>query len=55
MTKKTEKTKNDFNLNEALKTVNPYLLNSFKKFIESETISDEKTFNKLLKEFGELR
>lgn len=54
MTKKS-KTKKQFNLNEAIEEVNPFLRDGFLRFIKGEEIKSQKKFNELIKSYGELR
>ena len=44
-----------FNLEEALSEVNKYLREGFVAFIEDKKVKTQKEFDKLLKEYGELR
>lgn len=55
MSKKNEDVKAAFDLEVALKTVNPYFFPHFLEFISGEKISTQKQFDKLLKEYEELR
>lgn len=53
--KKTEEKKEEdksFDINKALETVNPFMLDGFKWFIIDKDIKNQKEFNKLLKEYG---
>lgn len=50
--KRQEKQADTFNINEALKNVNPYLKNGFHKFILNKDVKSQKDFEKLLKEYG---
>lgn len=56
MTKKKEEVKkDDFNLDDALSTVNRYLLEGFKQYIESEKVTSQKQFDKLYNDYKEFR
>ena len=50
--KKVEEEKDDFNIDIALKEVNPFLLEGFKRFILNKDVKTKKEFDKLLKEYG---
>lgn len=56
MAKKKEKEnkeeKGKFVLSEALKEVNPYMLEGFTRFILDKNVSSQKRFNELLGEYG---
>lgn len=56
MAKKKEKEnkeeKGKFVLSEALKEVNPYMLEGFTRFILDKNVTSQKRFNDLLKEYG---
>ena len=56
MAKKKEKEnkeeKGKFVLSEALKEVNPYMLEGFTRFIIDKNVTSQKRFNELLKEYG---
>ena len=51
---KKEPTSN-FNTEEALKNVNRFLKDGFRDYITDKTIKNQNQFNKLLKEYGEIR
>lgn len=51
---KKEPTSN-FNTEEALKDVNRFLKDGFRDYITDKTIKNQNQFNKLLKEYGEIR
>lgn len=51
---KKKKEKEDFNIQTALETVNPFILDGFKRFILNKEIKSEKEFNNLLEEYGGL-
>ena len=51
---KKEPTSN-FNTEEALKNVNRFLKDGFRDYIIDKTIKNQNQFNKLLKEYGEIR
>jgi len=60
MTKKKEKKsepeeKEDFNLAEALSTVNRYLIPGFSEYIKDEEIKSQKQFDKLYNDYKEFR
>lgn len=50
MVKKKEE--NKFNLEEALKGINPYLKDGFLLFIQDKSVKSQKTFDKYLKQYG---
>ena len=56
MAKKKEKEnkeeKGKFVLSEALKEVNPYMLEGFTRFILDKNVTSQKRFNELLKDYG---
>ena len=56
LSKKQEKEENDFNIEEMYKTVNPYLLEGFKKYIFANNIKikNAKDFEKVYKTYGGL-
>lgn len=45
----------NFNTEEALKNVNRFLKDGFRDYITDKTIKNQNQFNKLLKEYGEIR
>ena len=47
-----EEKKESFDLKNALETVNPYMLDGFKRFLVGKDVTSQKQFNKLLKEYG---
>lgn len=47
-----EEKDNKFVLSEALKEVNPYMLEGFTRFILDKNVTSQKRFNDLLKEYG---
>lgn len=49
---KEKKEKEDFDIQTALETVNPFILDGFKRFILNKEIKSEKEFNNLLEEYG---
>lgn len=51
---KKKKEKEDFNIQTSLETVNPFILDGFKRFISNKEIKSEKEFNNLLEEYGGL-
>ena len=54
MSKKQEKEEDDFNIADMYKTVNPFLIDGFKKYIFANNIKikNEKEFEKAIKTYG---
>lgn len=50
-----KETASNFNTEEALKNVNRFLKDGFRDYITDKTIKNQNQFNKLLKEYGEIR
>ena len=50
-----KETTSTFNTEEALKDVNRFLKDGFRDYITDKTIKNQNQFNKLLKEYGEIR
>lgn len=50
-----KETASNFNTEEALKDVNRFLKDGFRDYITDKTIKNQNQFNKLLKEYGEIR
>ena len=50
-----KETASTFNTEEALKDVNRFLKDGFRDYITDKTIKNQNQFNKLLKEYGEIR
>lgn len=50
-----KETTSTFNTEEALKNVNRFLKDGFRDYITDKTIKNQNQFNKLLKEYGEIR
>ena len=50
-----KETASTFNTEEALKNVNRFLKDGFRDYIADKTIKNQNQFNKLLKEYGEIR
>lgn len=50
-----KETASTFNTEEALKDVNRFLKDGFRDYIQNKTIKNQNQFNKLLKEYGEIR
>lgn len=50
-----KETASTFNTEEALKNVNRFLRPGFRDYITDKTIKNQNQFNKLLKEYGEIR
>ena len=50
-----KETTSTFNTEEALKNVNRFLKDGFRDYIQNKTIKNQNQFNKLLKEYGEIR
>lgn len=52
MTKKTKKGKPKFDLEQALKSVHPFMLEGFRWFICDKKIESQEEFDKLYKQYG---
>ena len=50
--KENKKKEEDFDINKELETVNPFLVDGFKRFILNKEITSKKQFEKYLKDYG---